>query len=332
MKTCICKINVGGDRGTGFFAKMLINYKYVPVFITNNHIINQNYLDTKIDIKVNIYDNPKTIKIKDKVIYTNEEYDITIIEVNKEKEDIKDYLEFDENIFNEDNIDEYLGNSIYLLQYPTYGNNQKLAVSYGIIKERDEYNFKHYCSTEYSSSGSPILNIYNNKIIGIHKQRNEQKNHNIGLFLYIALKGFIFEYKCKYFYYRKIDNDSYKNQINNKNNINNKNDKRKIIPCSKRISPPNIQKVILRNIQPNNRIKTPPNIRKVNHPNNKKEEVQTNISKANQLNDKKEEVQINIRKVNQSNNKKEEIQPIISNVNQANNNKEEVQANISNVN
>ena len=62
---------------------------------------------------------------------------------------------------------------MYIIQYPCFYENQQLAVSYGIIKNRfidKEYNFKHYCCTEKGSSGSPILNINNNKLIGIHNR------------------------------------------------------------------------------------------------------------------------------------------------------------------
>ena len=176
MKKCICQIIDGANRGTGFFAKLFINGKLVKVFITNNHIINKLYLETKEEIKINIYDKPKEIKIKGKVFITEEENDVTIIEVS-EKEEIYDYLELDDYIFHENRINEYIGNSVYLLQYPSYNGIQKLAVSYGIIKDSDEkkkFNFQHYCCTNYGSSGSPILNINNNKIIGIHTKRAEK--------------------------------------------------------------------------------------------------------------------------------------------------------------
>ena len=41
------------------------------------------------------------------------------------------------------------------------------------------------------SSGSPILNIKNNKIIGIHKAGNSNNAYNKGLFLNEPIKEFI---------------------------------------------------------------------------------------------------------------------------------------------
>ena len=101
-------------------------------------------------------------------------------EENKEENKIQ-YLELDDNLMTGNNLS-YVGNSIYTIHYPCICAEDKVAVSYGIIKRRFEdkkYNFIHYCSTEYGSSGSPIFNLANNKIIGIHKQRDEKKKNII---------------------------------------------------------------------------------------------------------------------------------------------------------
>lgn len=254
MKTCICKININGNRGSGFFTKISMNDKMVPVFITNYHIINKDYLHNKDEIEVIIYDELKKIYIKNKAFYFNQEYDVTIIEVDEEKEKISNYLELDENIFNENRINEYIGNTIYILQYPSYHDEQKLGVSYGIIKNRfedKEYNFIHYCSTEYGSSGSPILNINNNKIIGIHKQRSA--NYNIGSFLYYSLKEF------KNLYENKKCN---KINVINKNNTDNIYTKGKTMPAFYK----EIQPVIKTEIQPVIKTEIQPIIHKIIQP------------------------------------------------------------------
>ena len=197
MKGSVCKIN--GEKATGFFCKIPIDKSLIPVFITNNHVINGDYLKKNDEIKITVYKNkaPNSIKLNNKIIYTNETYDVTIIEINENKDGVYDYLDLDDNILDETGIDNYKGNSIYVLQYPNYYGIQKLAVSYGILKYRGvdkKYNFAHYCSTEYGSSGSPILNMINNKVIGIHKQRYDNK-YNIGSFLYYSIIGFINVYK-----------------------------------------------------------------------------------------------------------------------------------------
>ena len=203
MKNTVCRLsNKDGAKGTGFFCKIpLLNNKYIPALMTNNHVINQNFLKKENEIIVKINDDKKiytkTINLKNnKIKYTNEEHDITIIEIDEDKDDIHELLEFDEYIL-KDTCSSYIGNSIYLLHYPNNFEKDKIAVSYGILKKRLEdkkYNFIHFCCTEHGSSGSPILNLSNNKIIGIHKQSHANKNYNVGSFLYDSLNEFIAKY------------------------------------------------------------------------------------------------------------------------------------------
>ena len=197
MENSICRINCkDGVKGTGFFCKIPVSKKKnLEVLMTNNHIINKDYLDKENKITISIKDDKyiKSISLRDKFTYTNEEYDITIINLNdNEGENLFEFLELDENILNNDG-EIYIGNSIYIIHYPFnfYGN--KVAVSYGILKKTsdcEKYNFIHSCSTEYGSTGSPILNLSNNKIIGIHKQKSSGE-YNIGFFLYNSIKEFI---------------------------------------------------------------------------------------------------------------------------------------------
>jgi len=185
MKYSICKIENKIGNGTGFFCK-ISNKK---LLITNNHIINEDIIKNKKILKVKLNDNKikKDIKIID--YYTSEKYDTTIIEIEDEN---VNYLEIDDDIF-DDNIDIY-NKSIYIIQYPKSINEQKAAVSYGILNEmEDEYNIIHYCSTDYGSSGSPILKLSNKKIIGIHKEGISKYNYNRGT----LLKYPIYEYLNK---------------------------------------------------------------------------------------------------------------------------------------
>ena len=67
--------------------------------ITNNHIIDSKFFKSNEIIKITLNDDEedKTISINDKrLIYTNEKYDITIIEINPVKDNIFNYMELDE--------------------------------------------------------------------------------------------------------------------------------------------------------------------------------------------------------------------------------------------
>jgi len=197
METSICKINIEQKQGTGFFCKIPFpdEKNMLPVFITNNHVINKDLLfkeNVKIEFDIEEENEPRKMNLSKRLKYTNEEYDTTIIEI-KEIDNIKNYLKLDDNIFedilnNNNRLNKYKNKTIYIIQYP----KGDLSVSYGVLNqiyEDKKHNFNHKCSTEKGSSGSPILNI-NNKVIGIHKE-NYINNFNIGTFLNYPIKEFI---------------------------------------------------------------------------------------------------------------------------------------------
>ena len=136
----------------------------------------------------------KNIDLNNRLKYTNKEYDITIIEL-LEKDKINNYLKLDEDIITDiinkkdkNKNDNFIDKTLYALQYP----ESNLSVSYGILENicaDKNYNFKHKCSTRKGSSGSPIININNNKIIGIHKSTINKCN--MGTFLNYPIKDFI---------------------------------------------------------------------------------------------------------------------------------------------
>ena len=127
LKNCICKIENKNDKGTGFFCSINDNIK---VLITNNHIIDEEIINENEKIEVSINDDKeyKIIELKNKKIYTNKEYDTTIIEINKEKENINNYIELDEKIM-EQKIININSESIYILQYLNYSDGQKASAS-----------------------------------------------------------------------------------------------------------------------------------------------------------------------------------------------------------
>ena len=193
METCVCKIHKNNEYGTGFFIK--INYKsnLMPVLITNNHVLSKKDLiiNESITISLNNENEFKQLKIDDSRLYfTDKERDITIIEIKEERDNINTFLELDDKLNNEYELykDIYLKNSVYIINYPK-GNNLKL--SFGSIANIKKEKIKHTCSTESGSSGSPILLLNNNKVIGIHigSYKEDTKNFNIGLFI----KSFIDE-------------------------------------------------------------------------------------------------------------------------------------------
>ena len=165
-----------------FSLKFLL--KINPVLITNNHIINENDINNNETITFDLNNDKKLRKIElnnERLRYTNEKLDITIIEIKETEEKLNnEYIELDNNIINyfESNENEepnylnskYSNESIYIINYP---KDKDIVVSYGKSPLLNESEIKHYCSTEPGSSGSPILLINNQKLIGIHYGSSE---------------------------------------------------------------------------------------------------------------------------------------------------------------
>ena len=223
MINCICKINIQNSFGTGFFCKIPIkNEGEIPFLFTNYHVLNKEYFEKGNTLKLLLND-VKDIKhmnlgIKRKT-YFNKNYDIALIEI-KNEDNITNFLGLDENLFrdNEDAI--FRNKSIYVLHYPS-GKNA--SVSYGLVNSIEQKEIKHTCSTENGSSGSPILNLETNKVIGIHKEGMDPKfNFNKGTFLKYPLNDFINNKENNNNYnspnYLKNNNNfNFPNQINNLN-------------------------------------------------------------------------------------------------------------------
>ena len=141
MKKCVCKINIRGTNGTGFFLKVPCANELIKVLITNNHLISQADIDNEISIiiKLNNDKEQKVIKInKKRNNFTDKKLDVTFIEIT-EKEDINDFLELDNEIINnlslsKEQIDifnqNYINNGIYILNYL---KGEKIMASFGLI-------------------------------------------------------------------------------------------------------------------------------------------------------------------------------------------------------
>lgn len=196
IKNCIFKIYTSeGSHGTGFFCLIYdeIAQKNIKVMISNNHIIGDDYLNNNKTIKISMNNGKKIMDIKldsSRKKYTNKKYDVTIIEI-KENDKIKDnsFLQIDENIYQDNPKDFFEKKSIYIIQYPDY---LEASVSYGILKRIKENNdLEHYCITKDGSSGSPIINLENNKVLGVHKCGSVKCNFNMGAFLKNPINEYI---------------------------------------------------------------------------------------------------------------------------------------------
>ena len=223
MEKDICIIKIDDIQGTGFFTKIPFPdlNNMLPVLITNHHIINKALLNAnnkKISIRIKQDNFYKTLYLNNRIKYSQENYDITIIEI-KDEDEINNYLDLDDiiidDILNNNNTNvEYMDKTIYIIHYP----KSELSVSYGVLKniyQDKKFHFKHRCSTEPGSSGSPIFNL-KNKVLGYHKDGLSSNNYNLGAFLNYPLKEFI-KLKCKI--KQKSDEVSQKSENDHNKNI-----------------------------------------------------------------------------------------------------------------
>ena len=193
MKNCVCKVKVKGLSGTGFFCIIPTGNKKMICLITSYQLLNEKYFNINNKINILFNDNKEAKEIyldKKREKYFNPKFDITIIEIIK-SDGINHYLELDDNLFkNEINIF-YDEKSIYSIQYPQ-GNN--ISVSYGILNNiNNNYIINHTCNIIKGAYCSPIMNLSNNKVIGI----NNEFSFDSGILLNYPLNDFINKIKLK---------------------------------------------------------------------------------------------------------------------------------------
>ena len=183
----ICKI-INGDKllGTGFLT--LIPYpdrlNQLQVLITCYHVIN----GIENEIKLIFNDKfEKILKLNNKrKIYINESKDITIIEIKKEDNyNLNNFLDIDYDIFENINLNDKF-KSIYLIHFP-FGKESSLSI--GTIEKIEDELINHKCATEFGSSGAPIINLNNFRIIGIHQGTDGILSVNTGILLTKAIKN-----------------------------------------------------------------------------------------------------------------------------------------------
>ena len=222
-------------KGTGFFCMIPFPDKShpLPVLITNYHVfkLNDNFEGEIIKFSLNNDKFKYEIKLDSRKTFSNEKFDITIIEI-KENDgiNINTFLDIDYQIFDDNPDKNYKKGSVYLLHYPKGLN---IEYSPGLIKgiATDNYNIEHQCQSEFGSSGAPIINSINNDVIGIHKGHNNKVSKiNLGTFLKLPILKFYEESGKKQNKDIIINKEDEKNKNklnefhiinNNNNNINN---------------------------------------------------------------------------------------------------------------
>ncbi len=222
MKRSVYEINNLLLKWTGFLCKIKIdNNKKIIVLITALHGIGNSkklYLSNKEE------EETKKIVLDDsRIIYNDDNLDISIIEILSSDKINKDYcLEIDEQYFKKNDVSDYNNKPGYILGYPC---EKDCTFSFGkinVMEGKNKTYIRHSCSTIQGSSGSPIILLDNLKCIGIHLQGSKYSNR--GNFLFSSINSFINKYKKSYptniIKKLKLKNIQYnRNIFNNSKNI-----------------------------------------------------------------------------------------------------------------
>ena len=221
METQMCKIEChDGGHGTGFFCNIQYDWNLIKVLMTNNHVLNEEDISLGKKIRFSLKDETIYFEIEIdelRTIYTNKDYDITIIEIKKnDKIDQKAFLDVDNEIFNENIKELLIKKDIYLLHYP---KGEKMKFSKGQIQSvnEDNYTIRHLCDSSEGSSGGPIINANDFKVIGIHKGGSKGKNYNLGTLLKEPIEKFFEKIKKREKLKNKNNKKSKKEQTKEKN-------------------------------------------------------------------------------------------------------------------
>ena len=190
MNYSIYRLNEKEDNYTNcIFTFIKYENKKIPVAIINN---TKEYKD-KLNVSIN--NENKIIELSD-TEYKSKKYGITIIEITENKNNKKlNFIEIDEGIYNEELLQmNYNEESIYIIQYKKKEN----LITNGLIKNIDNFEMRYSGNILQDKKGSPIFNLSNNKLIGIHE--NVSTYYNKGIFLKDIINKFINKYKYKYKY------------------------------------------------------------------------------------------------------------------------------------
>ena len=150
--------------------------------MTIDHVLNNDSSNNNNELVIEYKNEEKMIPLNNRIKYTNELLDFTIIEILPTDDffsEIK-FLTIDNYIMSNNSESKYLNEDICIFQYP---NGGELSFDKGEIQSIKDYSIKHLVSTEPGSSGSPILLLNNFKIIGIHKAGKKNKEDNKGIFM-----------------------------------------------------------------------------------------------------------------------------------------------------
>ena len=185
----LCLTKNGYNEGEGFFC-LIPNSDFAklqPVLITFNMYLKENKI-----IKLFYKNQEKIIDANEsRHIYSNEAYNITIIELKDDEFPPEIFLMLDDSINNTGKEEilnaKYLNQEIYLIQTNKEDNPEYFCDK---IKEIKGFLIKDYFPEQEINLGSPILNLKSFGVIGIHRGKSDKTDCNLGSILRVPIKEY----------------------------------------------------------------------------------------------------------------------------------------------
>lgn len=188
-KNSLLEVNIKNNK-KGFCFLCEIPWTY-NLNLTKAIIINNNFFDDK-ENKIKILDSNnkiQEIELNEKFKFIDKDYNITIIELEEDNNNLNNYFTLKENIFEYD--DENNGITIYILYY---SENKQINISFGELKETEDLKkFSFFNEINTFPIGSPIFNFKDKTIIGYYRGYNSEKNYNEGQYFRYPINNFILQ-------------------------------------------------------------------------------------------------------------------------------------------
>jgi hypothetical protein len=171
-----CKLITG--KGTGFFCELQLQDYKLKVLLTCNHVLNEDLIKNNSKIKIKYKNTIKEITINElRFVCTNELLDYTCIQILF-NDNINDYFQIDSNI-NNNNPNEIYDNELFAI-YQCPEESDVLLIEGKIEDFKSNGVILHNISTDFGSSGGPLILSNNLNIVGIHRGKlNNELNQAI---------------------------------------------------------------------------------------------------------------------------------------------------------
>ena len=187
MENYLYKINEKeGNYEIGFFIRLKDEKdKSHLALVTSPNVLKD--IDSN-SLKITLDHEPKPIELGD-IRYEDKIYGKAVIEI-KESSEIEYFFEIDEDIFanEEERKMKFNKESIYIIQYD---NKDNISVSYGIINNTYGKVMNYSVNTNKNIKDNIILNLKNNKIIGILDDTSKN-----GTFINDLIARFVYKDSC----------------------------------------------------------------------------------------------------------------------------------------